>query len=181
MLKPSNKKVKNFVKFLRQKLLLEGLSKPFVHSMDDEAVLESFRKCADCDAIICSRSQQIHAILEFDSPERTFEVLYEEDEHDEPEIDAEMGSEDIKQIDFDIEDFLDGSMGVEDTPIDTEDDDEIVRGKWLLEGATSIEEIIDNLKNFIEYMKDLRKSGFELAQPVEDDYGYLVRQKPKKI
>lgn len=206
MLKQSKKKIKIFVKFLRKKLLVEGLSKPYVHSMSDETVLDSFRKCQDCGEVICTKDQQMHVILEFDSPERAFEVLYEEDElHTDEEI---KEIEEIKKIDFDLDDldleedeielvdeicpecfeaiithFSDendedpsiGHRAVEDV-----EDEEIVRGKWILEGASSMTQMIDNLENFIEYMKQLRESGFELAYPVEDDYGYLIKRKPKR-
>jgi len=217
MLKQSKKKVKTFVKFLRNKLLLEGLSKPYIHSMDDDTVLDSFRKCADCDEVICTKDQQMHAILEFDTPERVFEVLYEEDQpHDssEDENDEDEGEEyeDIKQINFNFEDLEltdlaeldldedeaelvdeicegcfdaivkhfgeedDGPSGAHKA-IDDAEDEEIVRGKWILDGTTTMTQMIDNLENFIEYMKKLRESGFELAHPIEDDYGYLIKRK----
>jgi len=211
MLKSSKKKVKTFVKFLRKKLLVEGLSKPYIHSMSDDKILESFRKCQDCNEVICTKDQQMHVILEFDSPERAFEVLYEEDElHTESEI--EEANSDIKEINFDLEDFdleddekelveeicpdcfdtiirhfseEDDEDDEEDTPnghvaIEDAEDEEIVRGKWILEGASSMTQMIDNLENFIEYMKQLRASGFELAYTIEDDYGYLVKRKPKR-
>ena len=206
MLKSSKKKVKIFVKFLRKKLLVEGLSKPFIHSMTDDTILEKFRKCQDCNEVICTKVQQMHVILEFDSPERAFEVLYEEDElHTEEEIEEEEG--DVTEINFDLDDLdleedeaelideicsdcfeaiishfseddednLTGHTAVEDV-----EEEEIVRGKWILEGASSMTQMIDNLKNFIEYMKQLQESGFELAYPIEDDYGYLVKRKPKR-
>lgn len=210
MLKSSKKKVKTFVKFLRKKLLVEGLSKPYVHSMSDETVLNSFRKCQDCGEVICTKDQQMHVILEFDSPERAFEVLYEEEElHTEEEIEeatvkkinfdlGDLALEDLEEDEVELVDeicsdcfdtiirhFTEDEDEDEDCPtghvaIEDAEDEEIVRGKWILEGASSMTQMIDNLENFIEYMKQLRESGFELVYPIEDDYGYLVKQKPKR-
>lgn len=63
----------------------------------------------------------------------------------------------------------------------SDDDDEydlidsrlLVRAKWTLDGAASIDQIIEKLRNEIRYYETLRESGWELVQAIDDDYGWL--------
>jgi len=211
MIDQSSKKVENFVKYLKKFLLDEGYTKLAIQAMSNDEILNIFRVCADCGDEICTKDQQMHAILEFDSPARVFQVLYEEDSLAGCE---KENNEDIKEINFDIEDlceecfdscidFLEdndtskenfcdkcfeafmGAIHEEASECDSEhqeipeniEDDEIIRGKWIFEGASSITEIIDNTKNLVEYLQQLKNGGFELAFPVKDDYGYLSKRK----
>jgi len=72
-----NQKIRSYTKYLRNKLLNSGCDAEFVNSLSDNAILEDFRKCPDCGGSLVTKDQQMHAILEFDAPERIFEVTYE--------------------------------------------------------------------------------------------------------
>lgn len=71
------KKIRSYANYLRKKLLDSGCEQAYVNSLSDDQVLEDFRICADCDDVIITKDQQMHAIFEFDSNERIFEVTYE--------------------------------------------------------------------------------------------------------
>jgi len=151
LLRASQDRIQKFTKLLRQKLLDDGCHKSYVNSLSEQQILNDFRVCADCDDELHTKSQQMHAILEFDTPERAFEVLFEVIDED----DEELYLLELEEDKDDIEDL------------------EIVRGKWILEGCDSIEECIASVKCFQEHLEELRDSGYELIQPVEDDYGCL--------
>lgn len=51
-----------------------------------------------------------------------------------------------------------------------------LRCKWQLDGVSTMDEAIERMYQFIEHLKDLRAEGFEFSQPMEDDYGLLVKQ-----
>lgn len=58
-----------------------------------------------------------------------------------------------------------------------EDDSEIIRAKWLFDGCGTMDEIITRLEDQIEYIKKLKNDGWELIQPVNDDYGFMRQNK----
>ncbi len=59
---------------------------------------------------------------------------------------------------------------------DIKDDDipDIIRAKWLMDGAVTLPEAATRLREFADELDRLHSAGWELRQPVEDDYGYLV-------
>lgn len=78
MLKTSQTKVKRFTKYLKKLLIeTEGLRPSDLKDLPDEAILEIFRTCAGCDEELITSVQQTHAILEWDTPERALESLFE--------------------------------------------------------------------------------------------------------
>lgn len=50
---------------------------------------------------------------------------------------------------------------------------QVLRGKWMFDGAKTLEEVITRLEEQIDTIKELKKDGWELIGPVEDDYGFL--------
>lgn len=50
-----------------------------------------------------------------------------------------------------------------------------IRAKWMLDGATTLDECIDKCNEFIQYIKDLKADGWTLDEGVGDDYGYMSR------
>lgn len=54
---------------------------------------------------------------------------------------------------------------------------EIIRAKWLYDDCASLDEIIERLKQEIEHIKQLQRDGWELVDPVSDDYGYMRQNK----
>jgi hypothetical protein len=154
LLKTNQDKIQKFTKLLRKKLMTDGCHKSYVNSLSEQQILKDFRTCADCEEEICSKDQQMHIILEFDSAERAFEILYEED--DQPIFDEE---EPVYLSDIE----------------DDEEEIEVIRGCWALDGCESLESAIASAKCFLEHLENLRDEGYELLEPVEDDCGYLKK------
>lgn len=46
-------------------------------------------------------------------------------------------------------------------------------GKWM--DLINLDEAIEKMYNFIEYLKQLKVEGWELRDKVEDDYGFLIK------
>jgi len=165
MIEHSQEKVKEYISFLRQKLLSEGSPLESVYSLDDNTVLEMFRRCCDCDDYLFTKDQELHAILEFDSPERAYEVLYE---------DHDLGD------DEDL-DYEDDSIALLIRPgEDVDFDEKLLRAKGILDGAETLDAAIHQADLYLKLLKSYQAQGFELAIPVEDDYGYLIREKQRE-
>ena len=65
----------------------------------------------------------------------------------------------------------------------TEGDDEwddanrmIIRAKWTMDSAKTVDECIERLQGFIKYLSELKEEGWELDNPVDDDYGFLRKR-----
>lgn len=58
---------------------------------------------------------------------------------------------------------------------------DIVRGKWTMDGSSSIEEMSEKLRNKANELDRLAKGGFHLDQPVNDDYAFIYPPKPLTI
>jgi hypothetical protein len=68
----------------------------------------------------------------------------------------------------------------EDAPNEEESWDEekqmVLKSKWALDGCKSLDDVIERSYELIEYYKELKKEGWELEGPIEDDWGFLKRQ-----
>ena len=53
------------------------------------------------------------------------------------------------------------------------DDHEIVRAKWCMDGATTLAEAAQKLRDHADLLDTLNAEGWELIHPVEDDYGCI--------
>lgn len=64
-----------------------------------------------------------------------------------------------------------------DIDYETDDDENnhFIRCKWQMDGATTLDEAIELMYNFIDYLKHLKNEGWELTSPVEDDYGFIQK------
>jgi hypothetical protein len=51
---------------------------------------------------------------------------------------------------------------------------ETIRAKWLMDGATTLEEAAQRLENEAKRLRGLQAAGWRLLDPVKDDYGFLV-------
>lgn len=165
MLEASRKEIKNFAKLLRKKLVQDGCHQKYINSLSDDQVLDDFRTCCDCGDEIHSRDQQIHIILESDTAERAFELLYEQsepEEHESSEID-------------DCLILYNEHNSLEDEEAHNKDE-VILRGKWIFDDASTIDEAIECLDIFKRYLQHLKQNGYELLGAVEDDYGFLRRK-----
>jgi hypothetical protein len=54
-----------------------------------------------------------------------------------------------------------------------ERDEYILRAKWTIDGAATLDEVVDKLHAFIDHVKSLKEQGWELTRVVDDDYGFL--------
>jgi hypothetical protein len=68
-----------------------------------------------------------------------------------------------------------------DNPDDYEDEDfdsdkeRIIRAKWTIDGAATLSEAAALSRAFANELEDLEADGWQLTQPVEDDYGFCGR------
>jgi hypothetical protein len=58
-----------------------------------------------------------------------------------------------------------------------DDDELIIRAKWTIDGAVTLEEAAAKSEEFAASLRQLAAEGWELRRPVADDYGFLA-QKP---
>jgi hypothetical protein len=65
----------------------------------------------------------------------------------------------------------------EDDEYDELEDDKvsILRGKWIYDGSSSIEEMIESLQREIALLNDLKEDGWVLQEKVSDDHAVLVK------
>ena len=72
----------------------------------------------------------------------------------------------------------DGDCCYTDNSDDDDFDDEnnsILRGKWIYDESTSIDEMIECLQREIRLLTDLKTDGWYLTRQVEDDYAFIRR------
>jgi hypothetical protein len=83
-----------------------------------------------------------------------------------------------------MSDELDHEAGGELPGEDGQDDEwdriEIVRAKWTMDGASTVSEAADRLRREADYLLELERDGWQLIQPVEDDYGHIANSDPTK-
>lgn len=48
----------------------------------------------------------------------------------------------------------------------------VIRAKWSIDGATSLEDAAVRAGEFAAYLRDLAGEGYELTGPVENDCGF---------
>jgi hypothetical protein len=48
-----------------------------------------------------------------------------------------------------------------------------IRGKWSIEGAKTLTDAVQMLRDYAHELEHMRASGFELSSPVEADYGIV--------
>ena len=71
-----------------------------------------------------------------------------------------------------------------DTESDTEsdnseEDDEIIRCKWIGDGSETLDDLIARLEHFAEHVRDLKRDGWELRRVMDDDYGFMHKIVPE--
>jgi hypothetical protein len=104
----------------------------------------------------------------------------DETEHpvDGDECDDDGEEEEEEEEDDDDDDYEEENEDDDDYEEENEDDDdyeeeEIIRGKWCMDGAKTIDEAIEKLREMIEYLEELKGEGWELIDEIDDDYGFL--------
>jgi hypothetical protein len=48
-----------------------------------------------------------------------------------------------------------------------------IRGKWCMDGARTLTEAAEALRDYAHQLEHMRASGLELTGPIEDDYGVV--------
>ena len=84
---------------------------------------------------------------------------------------------DIRNDDVDQDQDTDPETGSEDHSEDQSEEEEniCIRAKWSIDDASTIDEAIVKLNEFIEYLKSLKNDGWEFREPIQDDYGFLYK------
>ena len=62
-----------------------------------------------------------------------------------------------------------------DTVTETEEEHVCIRAKCTIDDAKTIDEAVEKLNEFIAYLKTLKEEGWELREPISDDYGFLYK------
>ena len=55
------------------------------------------------------------------------------------------------------------------------DDDEIIRAKWVMDGASTLPEAAAQLREYADQLDRLHGEGFRLRGKIDDDYGYICK------
>lgn len=63
----------------------------------------------------------------------------------------------------------------EDDFFESDSAQQIVRAKWMFDGAKTLDEIIDRLRDAIVHYEMLKQQGWQLLSPVDDDYGWIAQ------
>ena len=58
-----------------------------------------------------------------------------------------------------------------------EENNMTLRAKWMLDGCRTLYEVVKRLEEEVDYIKELSKDGWELTGAIEDDWGFLKREK----
>lgn len=82
-----------------------------------------------------------------------------------PEKIEKINEQVVEEFDDDEEDEFD------------EENNDIIRAKWSFDGATTLTEAAEMLKNYADEILKLEKEGWQLESPIEDDYGFIKRNK----
>jgi hypothetical protein len=59
-----------------------------------------------------------------------------------------------------------------------EEENICIRAKWSIDNASTIDEAVEKLNRFIEYLTSLKNEGWEFREPIQDDYGFLYKKEP---
>jgi hypothetical protein len=84
-------------------------------------------------------------------------------------------------IDVEDESESESQLEVENEPPEdeSEEDTEIIRSKWALDGCASFDQIVARLGSLIEHYRRLKADGWELVNPIDDDYGFIRQARPR--
>lgn len=58
-----------------------------------------------------------------------------------------------------------------------EEVDEVIRAKWMMDGAKTLSEAATKLRKAADSLEKLEKEGWQLTQPVDEDYGFIENVK----
>lgn len=88
--------------------------------------------------------------------------------------DTDQEKQDRDQDTENESDYEDQSEELDD---EEEEENICIRAKWSIDDASTIDEAIEKLNRFIEYLRSLKNEGWEFREPIQDDYGFLYKSK----
>ena len=53
---------------------------------------------------------------------------------------------------------------------------EIIRAKWSMDGAETLEEAAQLMENFAKQLRQLKTEGYILIDTIDDDYGFIIKK-----
>ena len=56
------------------------------------------------------------------------------------------------------------------------DDEVIIRAKWIMDDSRTLDEARNQLYKYAEYLEELASEGYELSEPITDNYGFVKKQ-----
>lgn len=65
-------------------------------------------------------------------------------------------------------------------PNNPPEEDGLLRAKWTIDGAATLSEAATMLRAEADSLEKMEKDGWQLQEPVEDDYGFLSFTGKKK-
>lgn len=63
-----------------------------------------------------------------------------------------------------------------DEEYDDEDEEEIIRMKWIADGSKTLDDVIQKLRDQIRLMEQLKEEGWELVREMDDDWGFIKKK-----
>ena len=93
-----------------------------------------------------------------------------------------FNSEEYEEKDRHLEIETDSQEGFEnDNEDDNESDEECedhitIRAKWCIDGCATLEECARVLEMFANNLRQMESDGWQLLQPIQDDYGFVYKQ-----
>jgi hypothetical protein len=93
-----------------------------------------------------------------------YEAIDEEEEED---------IEDSEEEDSDSDSEYETNDGTDSYSDNSEENDQIIRCKWIGDGSETLDDLIARLEHFAEHVRDLKRDGWELRRVMDDDYGFM--------
>jgi hypothetical protein len=58
------------------------------------------------------------------------------------------------------------------------DEEMVIRAKWTMDGAETLSQAASALRLFADELEKAERDGWQLDQPIADDYGFVSRRLP---
>ena len=95
---------------------------------------------------------------------------------EEAELHETYRDSEVSETDSDFDDDSDECETQDDSDgVGNDENSCVLRGKWMYDGSTSLEEMIDALHREIALLEDLQRDGWVLVDTVHDDFAYLCK------
>lgn len=68
------------------------------------------------------------------------------------------------------------AAGVDDDVFDDESNQDTIRAKWSMDGASTLDEAAAKLEGYAASLRAMAADGWELTGTIDDDYGFIARK-----